>query len=572
MKRKTIFWMLIAAVAIPSIFVLPYFFPLAIPVFSPVYTTGGNNRVGAIAAAVLSVLVTLLCWRFRIYSPPIAEVQTDRERMPQRWLWISMAVTTGSAAVLGALMVRLHMYYGDAGYFLTQLRTGLVFHGRLYRDFEFAYGPVLYQWPALFLRTLGVFHVSAAAAYVVSLCVMEAVGTAMLFYTVGAMPLRRNMKIAAFLALSILTLDPQEGLNYTAFRFICSVFTLVLLSRQKNIRTTSLLAAAGALVNFAISPEMGVAFTGAAVVYSGYRTWKGGLRWLPVALAAVVGSGLFAVLAGADYFRTLKEFANGGYNMLLEPAPHIYYLLIFAVGLAPTVVAAALASTENSNEAEAEHGLILGTFIAGLALLPAALGRCDPLHVSYNGWPLFLLGFVAFDRMRLPARRIWVAVALLFSVYSVAQEYALNTGGIKQLMGLKPVESEDADFPRLTKVIAGHRVSFPWNGTVRLADQLTAAGEYQPLYLCIAAVDDHAELRTIENMRRADYVLSPNKLGVVNENKINNVGMKFRLRFGYHYKQRHQPHLQGALIAQELHNNWQRVDTFGVYDLYHRER
>ena len=572
MKRTTFFWVLIAALAIPCVFALPYLFPLVTPVYSPVYTSGGNNRVGAMAAAVLAVVTALLCWRFRIFSPPIAELRPDRERMPLRWLWMSMAVVTGSAAVLGVLLVRLNVYYADSGYFLTQLRTGLAFHGRLYRDFEFAYGPVLYAWPALFVKVLGLLHVSAAAAYVVALCVMEAVGTAMLFYTVGAMPLRRNMKIAAFVALSIVTLDPQEGLNYTAFRFICSVFTLVLLSRQKTLRSASLVAAAGALVNFAISPEMGVAFTGAAVVYGGYRAWKSGVRWLAVAMAAVVGSGAFAMLIGADYFRTLKEFANGGYSMLLEPAPHIYYLLIFALGLAPTAVAAALASADNSSEAEAEHGLILGTFVAGLALLPAALGRCDPLHVSYNGMPLFLLGFIAMDRMRPPARRVWVALALLFSLYSVAQEYVLNLGGVKKLVRQKPDESEDADFPRLSKVIQGHRVSFPWNATLHLADQLTAVGEYQPLYLCIPAVDDRAEQRTIENMRQADYALSPNRLDVISENKINNVGMKFRMRFGYRYQQRHQPHLQGALIAQELQNHWQRVGTFGSYDLYQKER
>lgn len=98
-----------------------------------------------------------------------------------------------------------------------------------------------------------------------------------------------------------------------------------------------------------------------------------------------------------------------------------------------------------------------------------------------------------------------------------------------------------------------------------------AAGEYQPLYFCIAAVDNRDEMRTLMDMRQADYVLSP-KLGVVNKNRINNVGVKFRLLFGYRYKQRHQPHLQGALLPQEPKANWRRVDTFGGYDLYHRER
>ncbi len=558
-------------------FVLPFLFPLKVPVFSPVYTTGGNNRVGAMAAAAVGVITSLLCWRFRFFTPRASEPQTGQERPSLQWLWIGMGVVMVAAALLGIQMVRLQMYYADAGYFLNQLRSGLVFHKALYREVEFAYGPLMYLWPAAFIRALGVLHVSAMAAYVVSLCVMEAVGTAMLFHTVSAMPMRRGMKIAAFLLLCIVTLDPQEGLNYTAFRFVCSVFALVLLSRQTTILRASLMAALGAVTTFAISPEMGVAFAAGAGVYGLFRVgrslpnWRAGLAWLLVPVAAGIGSGIFALLVGPDYFRTLKDFANGGYNMLLEPAPHIYFLLFCVVGLAPLTVAAALADEDHSIVRVARNGLLIGTYVAGLALLPAALGRCDPLHVSFNGWPAFLLGFVALDRMRLPARRIGLALALLFCTYSVLQEYALGSGGVKKLMKQQPDEHDDADFSRLQKVIAGHRVSFPWNQPMRLADDLTTAGEYQPLYFCIAAVDAHAEMRTVQEIRQADYVLSPNKLGVLNENKINNVGMKFRLRFGYHYKKRREPYLQGALLAKELKANWRRVDTFGVYDLYHKE-
>lgn len=88
-------------------------------------------------------------------------------------MWAGAAAVTMYAAVLGALMVRNGMYYADAGYFLTQLRTGLVFHAKLYRDVEFAYGPLMYYWPAFFLRALGLLHVSAETAYVVALCAME---------------------------------------------------------------------------------------------------------------------------------------------------------------------------------------------------------------------------------------------------------------------------------------------------------------------------------------------------------------------------------------------------------------
>ncbi|MGI4758359.1 MAG: hypothetical protein ACRYGF_16100 [Janthinobacterium lividum] len=572
LNRRTVFWLAVALAAFLGTFVLPFFFPLKVPVFSPVYTAGGNNRVGAIALACVGVLATLLCWRFRYFAEPVPQ-QAGEDRQPaRRWMWAAMAVVTLYAAGLGVMMVRSGMYYADAGYFLTQLRSGLIFHKTLYRDVEFAYGPLMYYWPACFLRVLGLAHVSATAAYVVSLCVMEAVGTAMLFYTVCAMPMRRNMKIAAFLLLAIVTLDPQEGLNYTAFRFVCSIATLVLLTRQRRVASAGLVAAAGALFNFAVSPEMGVAFVAAACVYGGYRALVGGARWLVPAVAAVAGSGLFAMLVGADYFRTLKEFANGGYNMLLEPAPHIYLLLFCAVGLAPAVVAAALAGRHEDGVPAAGTGLLLGVYIAGLALLPAALGRCDPLHVSYNGWPIFLLSFVALDRMRLPARRIGLAVALLFCTYSVMQEYALGSGPISKMVLQRPDPYEDVDLSRLQQALGGRRVSFPWYTPLRASNALTAAGEYQPLYLCILAVDAHAEQRTIDDVRQGDFLLAPNFTKRASQNAINNVGMKYRLRFGYRYKQRHEPYLQGALLVRELEANWRDVGTFGSYELYHKER
>ena len=73
-------------------------------------------------------------------------------------------------------------------------------------------------------------------------------------------------------------------------------------------------------------------------------------------------------------------------------------------------------------------------------------------------------------------------------------------------------------------------------------------------------------------MRKADYALAPDIFKRSAENAINNDGMKFRMRFGYRYKARHEPYLQGLLLTRELAANWQRVGTFGSYDLYRKER
>ena len=205
-------------------------------------------------------------------------------------------------------------------------------------------------------------------------------------------------------------------------------------------------------------------------------------------------------------------------------------------------------------------------------MLPAALGRCDPLHVSFNGWPLFLLGVVALDRTRASARRVGFVLALLFCGYAVVQEYALGSGPVRQLVTQRPGRLENVDLPRLKAAVQGEAVSFPWYPPLQAADALTAVGEYQPLYLCIPAVDAASEQRTVLDMRKAQYVMVPNTFARVAENKIYNTGMWYRLRFGYRYKERHAPYFQGQLLMQDIEQHWQRVGTFGSYDLYQQAR
>ena len=553
-------------------FVFPFLFPLRIPVFSPVYTAGGNNRVGAMAAAFVSVVATLLCWRFRLVKLPSEDRPTESERPASAWMWGVMGVVVAAAATLGALMVRQGTFYADAGYFLTQLRAGMVFHKTLYREVEFAYGPVLYYWPVLFLRVLGWLHLSAQSAYVISLCVMEAAGTAMLFFSISKLPMHRHMKIAAFVLLAIITLDPQEGLNYTAFRFVFAIASLIVLAQQRTVARAATVAGLAAMANFGVSPEMGFAFVTASAVYGLYRLTREGFQWAAVVLAAVTGGTVFALLVGPDYFRTLKEFAGGGYNMMLEPAPHIYVLLFCALVLAPIVAATALADGSREVGTIARNGMLLGLLIMGLSLLPAAFGRCDPLHVAFNGWPLYLLSFIALDRMRPQTRRIGIAIAFVFCTYSVAQEYALGSGAIRKLVTQAPNTLDAVDLPGLQQALGAHRVSFPWYTPMRAGDHLAATGNFQPLYLCIPAVDAAAEQRTVQNMREADYTMAPRLQERVSENRINNEGIKFRFRFGYRYRARHKPFLQGLLLTQELATNWQYAGTFGAYDLYRKVR
>ena len=88
------------------------------------------------------------------------------------------------------------------------------------------------------------------------------------------------------------------------------------------------------------------------------------------------------------------------------------------------------------------------------------------------------------------------------------------------------------------------------------------------MYLCIPAVDAEADARTIADMRQADFIALPIGLPVITENPINNVGIKYRFRFGYVYEHKHQPFHQGLAAMQELKANWHSIGEFGSYVIF----
>jgi hypothetical protein len=569
--RQLAFWAAVLSVTFLAAFVFPFLFPLKQAVFSPAYTVGSNNRVGALAVALVSVLTAAACLRLpaacRGLRTRFADTVWGRSQ-----LVLSLIVVVAFSSLLGVLIVRSGTYYADAGYFITQLRTGLVFHRALYREVEFAYGPLLYLWPAFTVRALGHFGWSMQASYMASFVLMEAVGTAMLYWTVSALPMSARMKTIAFALLVLLTLDPQAGLNYTAFRFILPTFSLVFLSRQHRLSVAGVTAFWAAVLNFAVSPELGVAFTAGAGCYGLYRAVTSQKRFIVVSACAIAGASMFSIAMGRGYFSTMAEFAKGGYNEILEPAPHIYVLLVCAVTLAPLAVATAMrdGGRKRYSGTVDTAAMLVGIFIAGLAMLAPALGRCDPLHVSFNGWALFLLSCVAVDQMGRVGKQAWLVIAVLFCGYTTAQEFALEKGPLERVLLHRPDPLENVDPTGLALATNGQRVAFPLSQALAALDHLTAMNLYEPQYLCIPAASAEAERRVVQDMRRANYAMVPNTIDLLNENKINNVGMRYHMRFNYKYRARRAPFIQGAATLAELQQHWQPAGIYGSYTLYRK--
>ena len=564
-------WVGVALTTFFVTFVLPFFFPSHRPSYSRAYSAGANNRVAMIGIGSISVAVAVVCWWLKVNPLGRSARRQDGERdssgpLIYRHLFWGVAALVGFTAALGSFVIRDGFYYSDAGYFLTQLRTGLVFHWRPYRDFEFPYGILLYEWPASFLRVLGLLGISRVTSYVVALAAAETVGVALLFYVLRALPMRNSLRVAAFALIVFGSMDPLLGINYSLLRFLLPLAAAVLLGTRSTLTGAALVAGAGELLMLFTSPELGLAFGGAGLGFGIYRALTGRRAWLAVSAATLAGIAMYVGLAAHDTLESLGKFAGGSFNLIIQPVPHILALLVAVVALAP------LALVWSLRNAPAAAPILLPVYVVSLGLLPSALGRSDPLHVFFNGLGAYLLAFVAIDKAARRWRRIGVAAIALTFLYTQLQDYDFYKPLLTKTF--HNVDVDDALTPAtiqsLQQTLGPHRALFPWNMPLRLTNALTASGQFQPGYFITTPLDHESEEEKVREMRRAEFLMVPRGSKLVTSDDIDNGGFKRYLRLGYTYKVRQTPYLAGALMFDELQQHWTPAGVFGTYTLYRR--
>ena len=537
------------------------------PMLSETYRAGANNQVAALALAGISVFVTWILWRKPsvVFTPPRAQVS-----LGWRYLWWAIAVAMLWTAVLGFAVLQAHVYWGDAGYFLHQLQAGLDFQRVLYRDFEFPYGPLLYWWPAAFVQGLAPLGVSRGVAYLESLAAMQALGLGLAFYVVRALPLRRSLQAAAFLLLSCGTLTSLLGLNYSLMRFALPLAGVVLLSRQSRLRGAVAVAMFGEATMLAVSPELGLAFAAAATVYGASVAMQRGWRWATIGVIAII-SGLFLfTIIGGDFFLTIGRMAHGEYNLLLTPAPHIVALLAAAVVLAPLALARGLRGPH--------AGLLAAVYVVGLGILPGAMGRCDPIHVFFNGLPLLLLSFVAVEPASAVRRRVWLALVVLVLALTQVANAGLYRDRLRMIAGgeaggIPAAAYEGVDVARLREALAGGQVSAPALAPEPVTAELAGKGQYVPGFYCgwVGVWDDAAEQRKIAEMRETKFALVVTT-DPAHSNPVEEQRLQRWMKFGFAAHPLREPWVAGALLNAELQAGWRQTGVFGDYALYERRK
>lgn len=364
-----------------GIFVLPYWVPVA-PSISQSYVTGFNNRV-ALAMLVFGGAL------FAVATGGVLPEADPIDRQLPRWvLWGALFFTLVLCAVLRHH--RVHEGFGMEAQYLLDRQLHLGTADRVYRDFEFIYGPLL-LYPGYWFHKL--FHLSPLSGYMLSWVVDCLAGVAMIWFVMANIELPTRFRWLIFTIFYLIALNgiTGEGVNYSPLRAYCSAFLCVAVfvfwkRHHKPYATAAWMIACIAFA-LAISPEQGVALMFGLSLFVLLLVWRNKDIFPVKAAAAVLIADLLliALAAHAGEFNSMRAFSSGGYNFPVLPSPvNIVSIGIYLCGFG-------LLYRGLRQQAES---VVIPLGLCGIPLLASALGRADVGHLT-GAMPIFLLGIFA---------------------------------------------------------------------------------------------------------------------------------------------------------------------------------
>ena len=576
--------------------VLMFWLPLSVPLkplqtMSDSFDAGFSNPVAVVCGAGLSVLV-LLCtlWARRSATPaPLRSGSLLDEQF-----------TTLAAVVLSAIVLTLegwaaaasHLrYIGDAGYFIEQATVRRDTGRALYTQLEFAYGPLLLL-PEVWLSKA--LHCSMQISYYTLLVVESTVGLLLLVYVLDRLPITASVRKIGFLLFAVGELTPHLGLNYTYIRFVAPYALLLFASGSGSLARTVFWLTAGDVVLLFVSPELGMALAVGIAVFGLVRAWQSGWSWLLAAVVPLAVLGILLLTLGRPFLIMASSFSGGALNLPVGPYPHIAILLFALVWLVPFGLGRVL------DLRDPVSARLLAVYATALAFLPAALGRCDPLHVFFNGTGLFLLALVVISQSTPRARVGWLtafAALVLWSQFVNQRFFQVRTTYVlvqtvmphlpvsvqksfaavlahrgptfSSLLTPQPETSYHLDTAALERLVGAGCVTTPVYVSPTVETELKETHHYSPGFygFWIDMMNPVSEGRSIREISQCPWMLLPTGFTawpVPLNTELADVQ-------GYHlpYKLRHlEGYRRGAILVQDLHERWRAVRSFGPYTLY----
>jgi hypothetical protein len=365
-----------------TISVLPYFIPSP-PSTSDSYLFGYNNRAG-ILLLLLFVAAGVLWTRginLRFLPSDAASRPVARETLA----FALFGVFCG--CVIMFVFAGRYGGFGESFYVID--RVWLLGAGKIpYRDFEFAYGPASLYGPVWINAVLPIGLVNA---YYVFWIASYLLGAYLLYRSVNMLnyPTQAKEQIFLLLYFSGIFGIIRMGTNYTFLRFACPIFFVLVI--QKLLRKSSVKSNAGAIlaavafagILIANSPETAIAFAFATIWICLFQRSEPVIaRGAKVAVLAIAYLGLFWAAKRLHVLDTLLADGNGAINFPITVAPHVL-LFFFAVFVCTCYLYWRLRDRSLDDNT-------IGLIGYSIPMIAAALGRCDPSHVVWNGLAIFL--------------------------------------------------------------------------------------------------------------------------------------------------------------------------------------
>lgn len=424
-----------------AFFRVPFFFPVA-PSVSASYVYQFNNRV-----ATLIFIAGVAA--FAIWSRGMGLKPSEKDSRVSAGV---CALVVVAGLVLSSFFIWIVWpfgLHGEADYAFS--RIAQLASGKLpYRDFEFAYGPLL-LYPPLWISKL--FHVSLISGYFTWWMFNWALGICILRWIINAIEMPSPYRRAIFLIFSFGFAVPlwAFGLNYAPMRAMVSgglaVFVFRTFQRGFRSHVAAAIVVLCAAVDTAVSPEHGLAFMAGTGLYVCISAWSERRFW-SVFYWIVPGFGaIVALSAKLGVYTTLRAFSSGAYNFPIMPTQDVLCVLALYV-----VAACAAYHAWRSGERRTALVYLLCVSMCGL---PTCFGRADSGHMQLGAFPAVVTGALFLGRYR----RFSLVFALVF-VYYVYSDYARAQFGDIRAEVKRRIFDPEKGSPELRSLVAGvaHRL------------------------------------------------------------------------------------------------------------------
>lgn len=362
---------LLFALGLAAIFALPFAVPGRDGIsFS--YALGFNNKAAIVTLLLVACGIGLWSRGLGLSLPEGA----PRASFPAT-LSIALAITLFACLIVG--LSNQAIVIGEANYFVDRL-TMFQMGRRVYRDFTFDYGPIMFYLPVWISRIVGI---SLGSGYFVGWTLQWAAGTWALWKTIAIASRGAGHGRIVFLLFWAFWLSAllDGGTNYTPFRFCASLLAAVVVERMYSqgvslLRTFGTAAAASVCLVF-FSPEQGISFSIGTLIFflAGVRGWRTGTSRM-LALFGLTAGTAVAIAFGSGVLDSVLIFGGGALDFPVLPTVQTIVILSL-------LIVAACITLGAMRTGRSLHPLVYLICVT-VPNLPAALGRADVGHIIIN--------------------------------------------------------------------------------------------------------------------------------------------------------------------------------------------